>query len=115
MKIAVLGLGKIGHNTAALLVKRGFEVSGFTRDMDKAKAVNEYGITVTGFIEGNFKVRATTDIEEAVNGAEFLVVTTTSRGHKPMAELLKGKLQRGQRIVIITGNWGAYELSLIHI
>ncbi|CDC50640.1 putative uncharacterized protein [Clostridium sp. CAG:58] len=109
MKIAVLGLGKIGHNTAALLVKRGFEVSGFTRDMDKAKAVNEYGITVTGFIEGNFKVRATTDIEEAVNGAEFLVVTTTSRGHKPMAELLKGKLQRGQRIVIITGNWGAYE------
>ena len=26
-----------------------------------------------------------------------------------MAELLKGKLQEGQRIVIITGNWGAYE------
>ena len=35
MKIAVLGLGKIGHNTAALLVKRGFEVSGFTRDEKK--------------------------------------------------------------------------------
>ena len=109
MKIAVLGLGKIGHNTAALLVKRGFEVSGFTRDEKKARAVNEYGITVSGFIEGNFKVKATTDIGEAVEGAHVLVVTTTSKGHKPMAQLLKGHLEENQRIVIITGNWGAYE------
>ena len=48
MKVAVLGLGKIGHNTAALLVSRGFEVSGFTRDEKKAAAVNEHGITVSG-------------------------------------------------------------------
>lgn len=109
MKIALLGLGKIGHNTAATLVDRGFEVTGFTRDAEKAKAVNEYGITVSGSLNGNFKVNATTDIAQAINGAKFLVVTTTSKGHKPMAELLKGKLQEGQRIVIITGNWGAYE------
>lgn len=109
MKAAILGLGKIGHNTAATLVSRGLEVSGFTRDPEKAKAVNEHGITVTGALEGNFKVQATTDIAEAIKGAKFLVVTTTSKGHKPMAELLKGKLEEGQRIVIITGNWGAYE------
>jgi opine dehydrogenase len=109
MKIALLGLGKIGHNTAATLVDRGFEVIGFTRDAEKARAVNEHGITVSGHLNGNFKVKATTDISEAVNGAKFLVVTTTSKGHKPMANLLKGKLQEGQRIVIITGNWGAYE------
>ncbi len=109
MKIAVLGLGKIGHNTAALLTERGFEVVGFTRDGDKARAVNEYGITVSGALTGNFKVKATTDIAKAVDGAKFLVVTTTSKGHKPMAKLLKGHLQEGQRVVIITGNWGAYE------
>ena len=109
MKIAVLGLGKIGHNTAALLTERGFEVVGFTRDEDKARAVNEYGITVSGVLTGNFKVKATTDIAKAVDGAKFLVVTTTSKGHKPMAKLLKGHLQEGQRVVIITGNWGAYE------
>ena len=109
MKIALLGLGKIGHNTAATLVDRGFEVTGFTRDEGKAKAVNEYGITVSGHLNGNFKVKATTDIAEAVDGAKFLVVTTTSKGHKPIAHLLKGHLQEGQRIVIITGNWGAYE------
>ena len=40
MKVAVLGLGKIGHNTAALMASRGFEVCGFTRDAEKAKAVN---------------------------------------------------------------------------
>lgn len=109
MKAAVLGLGKIGHNTAALLVERGFEVSGFTRDAGKAEAVNKYGITVSGALNGNYKVKATTNIEDAIDGARFLVVTTTSRGHKPMANLLKGKLQAKQRIIILTGNWGAYE------
>ena len=101
MKITVLGLGKIGHNTAALLTERGFEVTGFTRSQEKASAVNEYGITVSGALNGNFKVKATTNIEEAVSGAKFLVVTTTSKGHKPMAKLLKGKLEKGQKVVVI--------------
>lgn len=109
MKIAVLGLGKIGHNTAALLTDRGYEVTAFTRDIEKATAVNQYGITVSGALNGNFKVKAFTDIDQAVDGAKFLVVTTTSKGHKPMARQLKGRLQDNQRIVIITGNWGAYE------
>ena len=109
MKIAVLGMGKIGHHTAAQLVDRGFEVTGFTRDREKADAINSYGITISGALEGNFKVHATTDIAEAVNGAKFLIITTTSKGHKPMAQLLRGHLQPDQRIVIITGNWGAYE------
>ena len=110
MKVAVLGLGKIGHSIAALLVHRGFEVWGFTRNQEKARAVNKYGITVTGAIVGNFKVRATTDIDEAVAGSKFMIVTTASRGHKPLAILLKGKLQDAQRIVIMTGNWGAYKM-----
>lgn len=109
MKVAILGLGKIGHNTAALMVHRGFEVSGFTRNKEKADAINEFGITVSGALEGNFKVAAYTDIAKAIDGAKFLIVTTTSKGHKPMAKLLSGKLQKGQIIVIITGNWGAYE------
>ncbi len=110
MKVAVLGLGKIGHNTAALMASRGFEVCGFTRDAEKAKAVNEYGITVSGALEGNFRVKATTDIDRAVKDARFLIVTTASKGHKPMAQLLKGHLEAGQSIVIMTGNWGAYEM-----
>ena len=109
MKIAILGMGKVGHNMAALMVDRGFEVTGFSRDAEKVKAINEYGITVTRSLNGNFKVKATTDIREAVEGAKFLIVTTVAKGHRPMAELLKGNLQVGQRIVISTGNWGAYE------
>lgn len=109
MKAAILGLGKIGHNTAATLVDRGLEVTGFTRDEEKARAINEHGITVSGALNGNFKVKAFTNIAQAIDGARFLVVTTTAKGHRPMAELLKGKLQEGQRIVIFTGNWGAYE------
>lgn len=113
MKVAVLGLGKVGHNMAALLAARGFEVTGFTRDPEKAEAVNRFGITVFGALEGNFKVQATTDLSQAVDGARFLFVTTTSKGHRPMAELLRGKLQEGQLVVIFTGNWGAYEFYCV--
>ncbi len=110
MKVAILGLGKIGHNMAALMASRGFEVCGFTRNDEKARAVNEYGITVHGALDGNFKVAATTDIAQAVKDARFLIVTTTSKGHKPIAQLLRGHLEAGQGIVIMTGNWGAYEM-----
>ena len=113
MKITVLGLGKIGHAMAALLCSRGFEVTGFTRDPEKASAVNRHGITVSGALTGNYPIRATTDLDAAVDGARFLVVTTSSRGHKPLAERLKGRLQPGQRIVIFTGNWGAYEFYTV--
>ncbi len=109
MKAAVLGLGKVGHGIAALLTDRGLEVACFTRDGEKAKAANRYGITVSGALEGNFQVTAFTDIGQAIDGAKLLVVTTTAKGHRPMAERLRGKLQDGQRIVVLVGNWGAYE------
>ena len=110
VKAAVLGLGKIGHSIAGLLTSRGAEVTGYTRDPEKAEAVNRYGITVSGALNGNFKVRAATDLAEAVRGARYLFVTTLASGHKPLAQSLKGLLEPGQRIVIITGNWGAYEM-----
>lgn len=109
MKAAVLGLGKVGHGIAALLAHRGLEVSCFTRDGEKALAVNQHGITASGALNGNYPARAYTDIGQAVSGARLLVVTTTAKGHRPMAQLLKGKLQEGQRLVVLVGNWGAYE------
>ncbi len=113
MKFAVLGLGKIGHNTAALLAARGYEVTGYTRDPSRAEDVNRFGITVTGALNGNFRVRATTSLAEAVEGARFLVVTTTAQGHKPLARGLRGLLEPGQRVLILTGNWGAYEFYTV--
>lgn len=109
MEMAVLGLGKIGHTLAALLASRGCLVTGYTRDREKALAVNRHGITVSGALNGNFAVRAVTDLDEALDRARYLVVTTTARGHRPLAGQLRGRLRPGQRIIIITGNWGAYE------
>ena len=109
MEIAVLGLGKVGHTIAALLTARGCSVTGYTRDREKAEAAARHGITVSGALNGNFPVRATTDLDEALDHARFLVVTTTAQGHRPLAEALRGRLRPGQRIVISTGNWGAYE------
>lgn len=109
MKIAVLGLGKIGLSTAALLKSRGHDVTGYTRSAEKAQKIQQYGITVKGALTGNFKVPALCDMAEAVRGAAVIVVTTLAQGHRPIAEKLKGLLERGQIILIFNGNWGAYE------
>lgn len=110
MRIAVLGMGKIGHNTAALLTKRGHDVVAYTRDARKAEDINRFGITVHGAYDGNFPVHATTELSEAVKDSRVLVVTTTSSGHKPMAKALSSLLEPRQVIVIMTGNWGALEM-----
>lgn len=108
MNVCVLGMGKIGHGTAAALVNRGMAVTCWTRDPQKAQTLNAHGITVSGALCGNFPVRATTEIGIAAQN-DLLVVTTTAQGHRPLAERLRGHLKEGQRILIITGNWGAYE------
>lgn len=113
MRAAVLGLGKIGHGTAARLAERGLEVCAYTRSKEKAEAVNRYGITASGALEGNYRIRAYSGeaLPEAVGQADLLVVATTSAGHRPVAESLKGLLRPGQRILILTGNWGALDFS----
>ena len=115
MRAAVLGLGKIGHGTAARLAERGLEVCAYTRSKEKAEAVNRYGITASGALEGNYRIRAYSgkELPEAVGQADLLVVATTSAGHRPVAESLKGLLRPAQRILILTGNWGALDFSAV--
>ena len=112
MNVCVLGMGKIGHGTAAALVNRGHKVTCFTRCPHKAQALNNHGITASGALCGIFPVQATTRID-AAEQADLLVVTTTAQGHRPMAELLQGHLKPNQMILILTGNWGAYEFYCV--
>lgn len=109
MKFAVLGLGKTGHAMAVYLLSRHQEVTAYNRSPAPVKAVNEKGITATGAICGHYPLSATTDMEEAVKGAKYLIIMTVANGHLDIARMLKGKLEEGQRIIVFNGNWGAYE------
>jgi UDPglucose 6-dehydrogenase len=86
MKIAVIGLGKLGSVMAAVLADKGYVVVGvdststFVEAINEAKApVEEPGLD--DLIKKNrHRLSATADHEEAVAGAEvtFIVVPTPS-------------------------------------
>jgi opine dehydrogenase len=109
LRFAVLGMGKTGHVMAAYLKNQGHDILCWDRSKEKVDTINQRGITITGEFEGTFPVNATTNLQEAVKGREIIIIMTVANGHRPVAELLSGALEEGQRIIILNGNWGAVE------
>jgi len=127
-KIAVLGAGNGGQAAAADLTLRGFEVSlfemeGFEQNLkpiqerggieiqvEKRKEMEGCSSTPTTFRvgvarEGFAKIRViSTDIREVVDGAELILVATTTAGHELMARRCAPYLQEGQTVVFLAGN-----------
>lgn len=109
VRFAVIGMGKTGHVMAAYLKNQGHDILCWDRSKEKVDTINRRGISITGELEGAFAVNATTNIREAIKGREAIIIMTVANGHKPVAELLSGALEEGQRIIIFNGNWGAVE------
>jgi UDPglucose 6-dehydrogenase len=86
MRLAVVGLGKLGSPMAALLASVGNEVVGADLNAHTVAAINagEASVVETGFEELMVKasphLRATTSVEDAVEDAEvvFCIVPTPS-------------------------------------
>lgn len=97
----------------AYLSDKGVKVSMWGRDADKTAELCKKGISVTGCCQGVYHPTAIADIAEAAASSQYLFVMTTSNGHRPVAEALKGKISAGQKIVIFNGNWGACEFYAV--
>ncbi|HXG32746.1 MAG TPA: nucleotide sugar dehydrogenase [Bryobacteraceae bacterium] len=87
MKIAVVGLGKLGAVMAAVLAERGHTVTGADRNISVVQTVNQGRAPVAepGLEEliarNRDRLRATPDTEEAVAGADVVfIVTPTPSG-----------------------------------
>lgn len=87
--VAVIGLGKLGSPMAAAVSAHGITVVGADLDASKVEAINrgEPPVIETNLADyirrGRVRLRATTDIEAAVTGAEitFIIVPTPSEPH----------------------------------
>ena len=81
MKIAVAGLGYVGLSNAILLAQNN-EVVAFDIDSSRVDQINAGLPTVHDLDaarllkQGHLNLRATIDIEDAVSGAEFVIVAT---------------------------------------
>lgn len=105
MKISVIGAGNGGQAIAGYLGLNGFEVSLYDIDIPKMVSLKMLGgIRLEGRIEGLGKIACiTTDIAEAVRGAEIIMVTTVANAHRAVAMSIAPYLENGQVVVLNPG------------
>ena len=115
-KIAVLSAGNGGQALAADLALRGHDVALY--DLPQfapvIEAIRRRGNTIElqNRITGTATIRlVTTDIAEALDGAQVVYFTAPSYGQKAFFDLAVPALSDGQIIVLMPGNYGTLALK----
>lgn len=105
MKIVVIGAGNGGQSIAGYLALQGYKVSLYDIDVQKMDILKQKGgIELTGCIEGFGKIDCiTTDMAEALMGAEIVMVTTVANAHRDVAKNMAPYVEEGQIILLNPG------------
>lgn len=115
-RIAVLGAGGTGHAIAADLTLAGHELVVYEEPQYKKnldEIVKHGGIRITGPAREGFAriKKVTTDMEEALSGAEIILVSVVASRHERIAELCVPCVEDGQTILIGPDNGGSLVFS----
>src|SRR5438445_246748 len=114
MKIAVLGAGNGGCATAADLALAGHRVRLWSRSADALGPLAD-NATITLEAEGRHGAarleRATTDLGEAVEGAEILIAPLPATSHEDLAKRLAPCLNDRQIVLLTPGSLGSYAMA----
>lgn len=113
---AVIGAGHGGIAMAGHLALMGFTVSLYNRSEERLWGVRSIGgIMLEGEIEGFGKINiATNDMEEAIDGAEIIMVVVPATAHQYIAEQCAPYLQDGQIVILNPGRtFGALEFKQV--
>jgi opine dehydrogenase len=116
---AVMGAGNSGFGLAGDLALKGFETrlyelpefAAAIEPLNKSDGIRVRGITGEGV--GKL-ARLTTDVREAVNGADVVLVSIPAYGHRRMAEVLAPHVTDGQVVLVMPGNVGG-ALEFAHV
>lgn len=115
--IAVLGGGNGAHMMAADLKLRGhevrmYEMPEFAGRLEQLFATRT--ITVTAVMNETVVLDlVTSDIAEAVEGADYILVVTPAFAHKAYAQLLKGHVNKEQILITFPGAFAALEFRSV--
>jgi opine dehydrogenase len=116
MKIAVLGGGNGSYAAAADLSEAGHEVRFWRRDRDAFRPVLDSASIRLRDFKGVRDVAialATTDIGEAVRGAELVVAPVPAFAQADLAVALAPHLADGQVIFLPPGTFGSYLMTKV--
>lgn len=95
-KVAVLGAGSWGSVLANLLVENGHDVKLWSRDRDQVEKLNQEHVNpdyMKDFVYSD-KLVATNDMEEAVKGADVILVVIPTKGIREVAKKLNTVLKK---------------------
>lgn len=115
LKVCVIGAGNGGLAAAADLTIRGndvilFELPEFEESIKSIKEKGGINLKVlnSSNLKGGFArlYKITTDISEALNEAEIVLVVTPSFAHRRVAKVCAKYLSKEQIIVLAPGNFG---------
>lgn len=115
-RVTVLGAGNGGCAAAVDLTLNGFEVALFTRSMETIRPIQEAGgLHYTGVLGDGFVEIATitNEIDEAIQGAKILVISTPTNAHSWYAQLLAPRLDKKQVVMLNPGHTGG-GLHFVH-
>lgn len=105
--IAVLGGGNGAHMMSADMKLRGHEVRMYEMPQFAGKVsqlLETRTVKVTGIMDEEVELdKVTTDIDEAIEGADYILVVTPAFAHEGYANLLRGKVHADQTIVVFPG------------
>lgn len=95
-KVAVLGAGSWGSILANLLVGNGHQVTLWSRDPEQVEALNEWHINPKYMKDFKYskQLHATNDMEEAVEGAEYILIVIPTKGLREVSHHLATILQK---------------------
>jgi opine dehydrogenase len=109
-KIAIFGAGNGACTAAADLILRGYEVVLFEMPEFKQNIEpirDRGGIQIGGVIEGFAPLeRVTTEVEEAIDGVDLVMIIAPSYAHRKFATLCSPHLKDGHVIILNPGSTG---------
>jgi opine dehydrogenase len=100
MKIAIAGTGGIGYASAAWLAHAGHEAVLWSPGGHGANALRDEPLAATGVLEASVKVGVASSPEEALEGAQAILIAVPVNGHRAVMDALLPALQSGQTVIV---------------
>lgn len=100
-RIAVIGAGSWGSSLALVLADNQYEVSLWSRRADQVEEINQLhrNAKYLAEIEIPSSVTATTDIVQAIEGVEYILLVMPTKAMREVLQLMKPHLQPEQVII----------------
>ena len=103
-KIAVISSGNGGQSMAAYFSYLGFSTALYAREAERVKMFTSSKFRVSGEVEGEVEIDIISDdMEEVVNNAFLIMVTTPAQYHHIVARAMAPYLTDGQAVVLNPG------------